>query len=417
MVSKERIMKYAIILFMFISVSAIADGLHVSTPAPAELDPIWIAVSNTVTTGAALGATSLQAETDPIWVAASNTVTANALLGSTALQTTDLSGASVDEVLTYSAAGWTNAAAGGGGSGDAIKADYNVFANSNKIDNAVGTTLIGAGTIGLDVRVPGGAPTAGGYFYNAANGGRSVSLATDAWGVDSLSGIRGANVQSTGGAILNNDGSIEPAEMVGSTPSGSGPIFLNSSFAAALSWQPWWGNTPKVIAGEEAEISTGADPSGFPITTITPSGSSSWTEFPAIGTASWAVNVLDNNAITADDVTTSDVPVFYIKPSNGGLYEVEFEIDIECQSSFGDLTFAMATYNALSPPTYSALMTDIGGANVFTTLNFPNSYETRHGSFKRIMNFSSSTYVGLAIYAGDTYTYTLHQARFRIKQH
>ena len=57
---------------------------------------------------------ALQAETDPIWIAVSNTVTANALLGSTALQTTDLSGAAVDEVLTYSAAGWTNAAASGG---------------------------------------------------------------------------------------------------------------------------------------------------------------------------------------------------------------------------------------------------------------------------------------------------------------
>ena len=35
-------MKYAIILFMFISVSAIADGPHISTPAPAESDPIAI---------------------------------------------------------------------------------------------------------------------------------------------------------------------------------------------------------------------------------------------------------------------------------------------------------------------------------------------------------------------------------------
>jgi len=304
-----------------------------------------------------------------------------------------------------------------GGSGDAIKADYNTFTNSNKLDNAVGTTLIGAGTIGLDVRVPSGAPTASGYFYNAANGGVSVSLATDSYGVDSLSNIRGASVRSTGGATLNSDGSIEPASINPATPSGSGPIFLNSSFASALSWQPWWGNTPKVIAGEEAEISTGAVPSGFPTTTIVPSGSSSWTAFPAIGTASWAVNVLDNNAITAGDVTTSDVPVFYIKPSNGGWYEVEFEIDIECQSSSGDLTIAMATYTAGTPPSYQALMTDIGGANVFTTMDFPTSYEKKHGSFKRIMNFSSSTYVGLAIYAGDTYTYTLHQARFRIKQH
>ena len=306
--------------------------------------------------------------------------------------------------------------AGGGGSGDAIKADYNVFANSNKFDNAVGTTLIGAGTIGLDVRVPSGAPTAGGYFYNAANGGRSVSLATDIYGVDSVNAIRGDGVYSRNGGSLNSDGSLSVAPLSAGTPS-TDTIFLNSDFSDALSWKPFYGNTPKVIAGEEAEISTGAVPSTWPITTITPSGAWNWIAFPAIGTASWAVNVLDDNAITADDVTTSDVPVFYIKPSNGGWYEVEFEIDIECQSSFGDLTFAMATYYSGTPPTYSALMTDIGGANVFTTLNFPNSYETRHGSFKRIMNFSSSTYVGLAIYAGDTYTYTLHQARFRIKQH
>jgi len=32
-----------------------------------ESDPIWAAVSNTVTTGAALGATAVQAESDPVW--------------------------------------------------------------------------------------------------------------------------------------------------------------------------------------------------------------------------------------------------------------------------------------------------------------------------------------------------------------
>ena len=53
-----------------------------------ETDPVWVAVSNTVTAGAALGATALQSytETDPVWVAVSNTVTACAALGSTALQ-------------------------------------------------------------------------------------------------------------------------------------------------------------------------------------------------------------------------------------------------------------------------------------------------------------------------------------------
>ena len=53
-----------------------------------ETDPVWVAVSNTVTAGAALGATALQSytETDPVWVAVSNTVTAGAALGATALQ-------------------------------------------------------------------------------------------------------------------------------------------------------------------------------------------------------------------------------------------------------------------------------------------------------------------------------------------
>jgi hypothetical protein len=42
-----------------------------------EADPIWAAVSNTVTTGAAAGATALQAEADPVWGASSNAVRAH----------------------------------------------------------------------------------------------------------------------------------------------------------------------------------------------------------------------------------------------------------------------------------------------------------------------------------------------------
>ncbi len=57
-----------------------------------ELDPLWVAVSNTVTEGAALGATSVQTEIDPVWGAVSNTVTAGALAGSTATQPNAITG-------------------------------------------------------------------------------------------------------------------------------------------------------------------------------------------------------------------------------------------------------------------------------------------------------------------------------------
>jgi len=47
---------------------------------------VTLAVSNSVLSGAALGATALQAETDPNWAAVSNTVTTGAAAGATALQ-------------------------------------------------------------------------------------------------------------------------------------------------------------------------------------------------------------------------------------------------------------------------------------------------------------------------------------------
>ena len=56
-----------------------------------ETDPVWVAVSNTVTAGAALGATALQSytETDPVWVAAEPAISASAALADTATQPGD----------------------------------------------------------------------------------------------------------------------------------------------------------------------------------------------------------------------------------------------------------------------------------------------------------------------------------------
>ena len=310
----------------------------------------------------------------------------------------------------------TNAPSGGG-SGDVVAASYNQFTASNKFSNAVGTLITGYNKIPLSVVAGAGAAANEAlYAYNPDNGGRCVKLATENYSVWADGLIRGSSVYSAGGATLVSDGGINAGSMAASSAS-TGYIFQNSDrYRTSILHN--WGDNPNVISGSEVEIATGADPSSYPTSTFTPSYTYGWTTMNALGTASWAINVAQESFnLGTSYVTTYDLPVISIGPSSGGRYEVEFELDIECQSSSGSLIFGLAVYSAGTPPYYSSLLSDFAGNKVFTIIDFPSSYVAKHGAFKRVVNLSANSYIGIAYYASDTYTYTIHQARFRIKQH
>jgi hypothetical protein len=175
-----------------------------------ELDPIWTAVSNTVTAGAAAGSTALQSytETDPIWIAVSNTVTANALLGSTALQTEVQDIAAVVALDGDIGTGNITSAAGGttldmssgkfyssggtvdisGGTGPALSGS----AFSASIDATTGNQIVGWSVLTNQIALLGG-----GEVITTVTAGVSPHTATATTSINYIN----ANTTTVGGAI------------------------------------------------------------------------------------------------------------------------------------------------------------------------------------------------------------------------
>jgi hypothetical protein len=181
----------------------------------------------------ALADSALQAETDPIWIAVSNTVTANALLGSTALQTTDLSGAAVDEVLTYSAAGWTNAPAGGGA--------------TPAFTNAAGNTY--------SVADLSGAQDGNGIVYSFTLGGWTNSANRVMQNGDSPTAL-----DATAWRTLYSDGDGNITELALGT---SGQHLKSNGASSAPTWE-----TPSAGGGSQTPWTNNVDAAGFALTAL-----------------------------------------------------------------------------------------------------------------------------------------------------
>ena len=175
----------------------------------------------------------VHSELDPIWIAVSNTVTANALLGSTALQTTDLSGAAVDEVLTYSAAGWTNAPAGGGA--------------TPAFTNAAGNTY--------SVADLSGAQDGNGIVYSFTLGGWTNSANRVMQNGDSPTAL-----DATAWRTLYSDGDGNITELAFGT---SGQHLKSNGASSAPTWE-----TPSAGGGSQTPWTNNVDAAGFALTAL-----------------------------------------------------------------------------------------------------------------------------------------------------
>ena len=154
-------------------------------------------------------------------------------LADSALQTTDLSGAAVNEVLTYSAAGWTNAPAGGGA--------------TPAFTNAAGNTY--------SVADLSGAQDGNGIVYSFTLGGWTNSANRVMQNGDSPTAL-----DATAWRTLYSDGSGNITELAFGT---SGQHLKSNGASSAPTWE-----TPSAGGGSQTPWTNNVDAAGFALTAL-----------------------------------------------------------------------------------------------------------------------------------------------------